>query len=49
MKFLIINDENELYRYMFSDILENKTDFQVEEINKVKVPILLQPFFKIHF
>ena len=49
MKFLVINDENELYRYMFSDILENKTDFQVEEINKVKVPILLQPFFKIHF
>lgn len=50
MKFLIIDDEHELYKHMFLDILNNKNnEYDVKEIKRMIIPKALVPFYKFHF
>lgn len=48
MKYLIIDDEHELYKNMFSGIFENNK-YDIEEVERVHVPFGLKFFYKIHF
>lgn len=48
MKYLIIDDEHELYKRMFADLFyQNK--YSIEEIPRVKVPKILKPIYRLHF
>ena len=50
MKYLIIDDEHEIYRQMFMDVfLKNKHNYNVEEIKRINVPRVLKPFYRLHF
>lgn len=50
MKFLIIDDEHELYKQMFMDVLNKKNnEYDVEEIKRIIIPKPLVPIYKLHF
>lgn len=50
MKYIIVDDEHELYKQMYSDILLKKSKkFDVEEIKRITIPTILKPFYKLHF
>ena len=49
MKYLIVDDEHELYKYMFSDLF--KTDrYDIEELPRIEgIPSFLKPLFRLHY
>ena len=48
MKILIIDDEHELYKSMFSDLFK-ETKYDIEEISRMIIPAVLKPIYTIHF
>lgn len=48
MKYLVVNDEHELYRQMYADLFKHN-EYKIEEISRILVPKLLVPFYKLHF
>ncbi len=48
MKFLIIDDEHELYRRMFADLFK-ATSYHIEEIPRMIIPEALEKIYKFHF
>lgn len=48
MKYLVINDEHELYQRMFADLFQTDR-YQVEEIPRMVVPRMLQPLYRLHY
>lgn len=48
MKYLVVNDEHELYRQMYADIF-NTTEYDVEEIGRMKEPKYFKLLYKIQF
>ncbi|MBT0914210.1 hypothetical protein [Streptococcus lutetiensis] len=50
MKFLIIDDEHELYKIMYADLLNKNTKYDVEEVPKfVTLPGILKFVNNLHF
>ena len=45
-KILVVDDETQLYRQMFSDLWDME---RVEEIPKICIPQIARPLYKIHF
>ncbi len=41
MKFLVIDDEHELYRVMMNDLF-TQTHYQVEEVKRVEMPSIVK-------
>ena len=48
MKFLIVDDEHELYKIMFSDLFK-PSKYNIEEIPRLITPSFLRKFKEIHF
>lgn len=48
MKYLIVDDEHELYQCMYADLFRTK-EYEVEEIKRMQMPDLLKPFYRLHF
>lgn len=48
MKYLIINDEHELYRQMYADLFKTK-EYNIEEIPRMDVPNKWKFLYNIHF
>lgn len=48
MKILVVDDEHELYKRMFSDLFK-ETAYDIEEIPRMKIPVWLKPAYKMHF
>lgn len=48
MRYLIIDDENELYQQMFQDLFQTK-DYDVEEIPRIQVTGILKKIEQLHF
>lgn len=48
MKILVVDDEHELYKRMFSDLFK-ETEYDIEEIPRMKIPGWLKPIYKFHF
>lgn len=48
MKYLMIDDEHELYRQMYADLLST-TDYDVEEIHRMREPSHFKLLFKMQF
>lgn len=48
MKFLIVDDEHELYKQMFSDLFK-ESNYDIEEIPRMVIPTCLKLFYKLHF
>ena len=48
MKYLVVNDEHELYRQMYADMF-NTTEYDVEQINRMKEPKYFKFLYKIQF
>lgn len=48
MKFLIIDDEHELYKIMYSDLFK-PNEYSIEEIPRLVVPPVLQKLKRLHF
>lgn len=48
MKYLIIDDEHELYKVMFADLFKTNK-YSVSEIPRMVVPSLLKPLYKLHY
>lgn len=48
MKYLVVNDEHELYRQMYADIF-NASEYDVEQINRMKEPKYFKLLYKIQF
>ena len=48
MKYIIIDDNNQLYKMMYRDILKPIEEFDVEEIPREKIEGLLHIIYKIH-
>ena len=50
MKFLLIDDEHELYKIMYTDLLRKDCKFEIEEVPKFCKMNKAYTFFnKIHF
>lgn len=51
MKYLVIDDEHELYDSMFADLYteEAKAQYDIEEIGRMRMPGVLRPLYKLHF
>lgn len=48
MKFIIIDDEHELYKRMFADCFK-ESEYNIEEIPRMKIPRYANLLYKIHF
>ena len=48
MKFLMIDDEHELYKVMMSDLFENE-NYNVEEIKRVCMPKCVRILHDVHY
>ncbi|MDD3139765.1 MAG: hypothetical protein PHX08_12435 [Lachnospiraceae bacterium] len=48
MKILVVDDEHELYKRMFSDLFK-ETDYDIEEIPRMTIPGWMKPIYKVHF
>ena len=48
MKFIIIDDEHELYKRMFADCFK-ESKYDIEEIPRMVIPSFAKPFYKVHF
>ena len=48
MKILVIDDEHELYKRMFSDLFK-ETKYSIEEIPRMTIPAVLRPIYSVHF
>ncbi len=48
MKYLIIDDENELYQQMFQDLFRT-TDYDVEEIPRIRAAGVMKKIEQLHF
>lgn len=48
MKYIIIDDNNQLYKMMYKDILKPLKEFNVEEIPREKMGRILHTIYKVH-
>lgn len=48
MKFLIVDDEHELYKVMMADLF-HQTEYDVEEIPRMKLPPIFQKLYDLHY
>lgn len=48
MKILVIDDEHELYKRMFSDLFK-ETKYNIKEIPRMTIPSILKPIYAVHF
>lgn len=48
MKFIIIDDEHELYKRMFADCFK-ENEYDIEEISRMVIPSFAKPLYKVHF
>ena len=46
MKYLIIDDEKELYKRMFADLFK-PNGYSIEELPRMKIPAILKPLYRI--
>lgn len=51
MKYLIVDDEAELYKQMYHDLFlyENIKKYNIEEIERMRIPRILMPIYRLHF
>ena len=48
MKYLVVDDETQLYQQMFADLWK-ASDYDIEEIPKICINKILRFFYKVHF
>ena len=48
MKFLMVDDEHDLYRVMMADLFRQK-DYDVEEIPRMNLPAIWQKLYNLHY
>ena len=48
MKFILIDDEHELYKHMFADCFK-ESKYNIEEIPRMQIPGYAKTFYTIHF
>lgn len=51
MKYLIVDDDAELYKQMYHDLFldENIKKYNIEEIERMRIPRILMPIYRLHF